>query len=109
MKQKLLNDISNIYSIRASIMTKLSELAELCICDYLVEAKLSEDDLVEVNIGIGKICFIMLEDSIEYRFVPSTKLEKLIIKSIASMKSPIINASEQGLENKLVSTYKELF
>lgn len=109
MKHKLLNDISTIYSIRASILNKLTELAELCICDYLVEAKLLDDDLLEINIGIGKILILILEDSLEYQFIPSSRLEQLICDSIIKLKSPLVSKSEQGLEEKLVSTYKELF
>ena len=109
MKRKLLNDLSNIYSIRTSIFNKLIELAEVCICDYLVETKLADDDLLEINIGIGKILILVLEDSLEYQFVPSSKLEQLICNSINELKSPLIELSEKGLEEKLISTYKELF
>lgn len=109
MKRKLLDDISTIYSIRASILNKLIELSELCICDYLVEAKLSDSDLLEINIGIGKILILILEDSLEYQFIPSSKLEQLIYDHIFKLKSPLISKVERGLEEKLISTYKELF
>lgn len=109
MKRKLLLDISTIYSIRATIIDKITELAEACICDYIVETKLNDDDLLEINIGIGKLSLLILKDSIEYQFIPSNKLEKLIINTVTSMKSPLINISEEGIEQKLISTYKELF
>lgn len=109
MKRKLLSDISNIYSIRTSIFNKLIELAELCICDYLVETKLHDDDLLEINIGIGKILILVLEDSLEYQFIPSTKLEQLAYDSILKLKSPLEKKVERGIEEKLISTYKELF
>lgn len=109
MKHKLLPDLSSIYSIRISLLNKLSELAELCICDYLLEAKIKNDDLVEINIGIGKIVILLLEDSLEYQFIPSSNLEKHSINTLLDMNSPLKDAVETGLENKLLSTYKELF
>lgn len=109
MKHKLLVDISNIFSIRISLLTKLCDLIENCICDYILEAYLKEEDLVEINIGFGKIIILLSSDSVEYRFVPSSKLEKSIIKTISSRKSPLETGLELSLENKLLSTYKELF
>lgn len=109
MKQKLIEDISAIYSIRASILNKLIKLAETCICDYLVEARLNDDDLVEINIGIGKLVILILDNYVEYQFIPSNKLEKLISKSIIDAKSPLEHTLEEGIEEKLVYTYKELF
>lgn len=109
MKRKLLSDISTIYSIRTSIFNKLVELAEACICDYLIEARLADDDLLEINIGIGKILILVLEDSLEYQFIPSSKLEQLTRNSMTKLKSPLVEISEKGLEEKLISTYKELF
>lgn len=109
MKHKLMTDISTIYSIRASILSKLERLAETCICDYLVEAKLCDDDLVEINVGIGKLMILILDDSVEYQFIPSNRLERLISKSIIDLKSPLEQEIEEGIEEKLVYTYKELF
>lgn len=109
MKHKLLFDISTIYSIRISILNKLSDLVEICICDYLLEAKLQDEDLVEINIGFGKILILLTSDAVEYQFIPSSKLEKLIKNTLFTNKSPLEKNLEIGLENKLVSTYKELF
>ena len=109
MKRKLLDDISAIYSIKLSILNKLVKLAELCIGDYLVEAELSDEELLEINIGIGKLSILISNDSLEYQFIPSTKLEQLIYNSIIELKSPLVSTSEKGLEEKLISTYKELF
>ena len=109
MKRKLLFDISNIFSIRISLLNKLVELAENCICDYILEANLNDDELVEINIGFGKIIILLSSDCVEYRFIPSMKLEKSIVNTLSSGKSPLEQNLEVGLENKLISTYKELF
>lgn len=109
MKHKLLYDIANIYSIKFSLLNKLSDLAETCICDYLLEAKLQDNELVEINIGFGKIMILITSNSIEYQFVPGTRLEKALIKTLTTGKSPLEQELETGLEKKLISTYKELF
>lgn len=109
MKYKLLEDIANIYSIKLSLLNKLSDLVETCICDYLLEAKLQDNELVEINIGFGKILILITSNSIEYQFIPSTRLEKSTIKTLNTGKSPLEHELENGLEKKLISTYKELF
>lgn len=109
MKYKLLLDLSSVSSIRISLLNKLSELAETFICDYILEARLKDEDFIEINIGFGKIIILLSSDSIEYRFIPSSKLENSIIKTISSNKSPLEENLEVGLEDKLISTYKELF
>lgn len=109
MKRNLITDLSALSLIRMSILDKLIELSELCICDYIIESKIKDTDFIEINIGIGKLSILRSDESIEYRFIPSNKLEKLIIANIDSNKSLLTEKSEVGLENKLLTTYKELF
>lgn len=90
-------------------MNKFKEISEDCICDYVLDARIKEDDLLEVDIGIGKISMLILEDGIEYMFKPSSSLEKSISKSILNNKSVLLEDVEKGLSNRLLSTYKELF
>ena len=109
MKYKLMQDLSAISSIRSSVLSKLVDISEACLCDYLVEAKSSHSSCLEVNIGIGKLVFLLYDNSIEYRFVPSSKFEQHIIKSLSSMKSPLLDTLETNLEDKILSTYKDIF
>ena len=109
MKQNLLVDISRISLIKASIFDKLKDIAESCICDYLYEAKILDDDLIEIDIGIGKISILILNDSLEFKFRPSMHLEKSLVKSLQKNSSVLVKEVENGLESKLLSTYKELF
>ena len=109
MKRRLISDISNIFSIRASILSKLVSLSESCICDYILETKWSDDDLLEIDIGIGKINMLISNDSVEYQFKPSSKLERSITNAVINNKNPLEKTLEEGIETRLLSTYKELF
>lgn len=109
MKQKLLSDISSLTNIKYSIINKLKEISEECICDYVLEAILKNDDLIEIDIGIGKISILVLEDGVEYSFRPSSSLEKSISKTILDDENILVDKVEKGLSNRLLSTYKELF
>lgn len=109
MKQKLLTDISKLTNIKYSIFSKLKEISEECICDYVLEAKLRDDDLIEIDIGFGKLSMLVLEDGIEYMFKPSLSLEKSISNVIFSDEKVLVKKVEEGLSNRLISTYKELF
>ena len=109
MKQKLMWDLSNMTSIKPSVLDKLVNITEFCICDYLIDAKLSDNDIVEVDIGIGKLLLGISQNSVEYKFIPSGGFEKLVVDSLLTMKSPIMTKLEDGIESKLMSSYKELF
>ena len=109
MKVDLLSDISTLSLIKPSIISKLETIAESCLCDYLVEASLSDEDLVEIDIGIGTLSILTVNNELQYQFKPSSRLEKRFVTSFVDQKSPIVIQVEEGLENRLLSAYKELF
>lgn len=109
MKVELLSDISTVSLIKPATLSKLENIAESCLCDYLVEASLQDEDLVEINIGIGTLSILTVDNELQYQFRPSQSLEKKFVSSYTSCESPIVLKSEEGLEARLLSAYKELF
>ena len=106
MKRYLLKDISSLTNIKDKIINKMSTISELCICDYINELDMIDEDVLDIDIGIGVISILIIEDEIQYSFSPSTLLEKSMIKTIETKQSPLINKLEINLENKINSTYK---
>ena len=108
MKRFLLKDISSITNINDKVINKMSQISELCICDYLDELDCINEDVLNIDIGIGTISMLIIENEIQYSFSPSNKLETMIIKTIETKENPLVNKLEINLENKINSTYKDI-
>ena len=104
----LIKDIATITLIKFPIFSKLINVSEVCICDYVNTSQIKGSDIIEVDIGIGTLFINIANDEILYKFVPSKKLEKKLVKTIVDGKSPIIDKVENKLNNKILNTYKEL-
>ena len=73
MKYNLIDDISSLSLIKPSILNKLIDISQSCLCDYVDNMSILEDSLVEVDIGIGTLNIFIEEDVIKYQFKPSKK------------------------------------
>lgn len=109
MQQNLLKDVSALTSVSLKTINKMEHVAELCICDYLNELDMqANDDIVSINVGFGTISMLVIDDSIQYQFVPSYSLEQKMIDTIENKSTPLTSEAETNLENKLLATYKDL-
>ena len=54
-------------------------MADYCISDYILESKLNDEDVTDINIGIGELKLVVVDDSLTYQFIPSKKLETMIV------------------------------
>lgn len=109
LKSDLLDDISSLTTVQRVSLERLVSQANKCICHDIQEAKLEKVNCVCIDIGIGNLFINIDADSIKYRFEPSSKLEKYIIETTLSGKSPIIEDIEKSLISKVNKVYKELF
>lgn len=108
MKHSLITDLQTVTQLSTSVFSKLISLSELVICDDMNELDMSSDDILELDIGIGKLQFLVSEDVLQYQFIPSKTLENAIIHTLETKTSPLMTATETSLENKILKTYKEL-
>ena len=109
MEKNLIEDVAKLSSVKSSLLKKFSRLSEYCISDYVLESKLEDEDLTEIDIGIGKLKLLITDDELRYSFTPSQRLEKMMIDSYQNEKHVLEQKVEEGLENRLLSAYKELF
>lgn len=107
MEKNLIQDLSILTQIKLSLITKLSTISESILCDYINEAQLKDTDILDVNIGIGKIGVLINDDEIEYSFKPSPKLEKGLVSTVLDNKNPLVKNLEDSLESKMMKAYKE--
>lgn len=108
MTYDLITDMSLLTTIPESTLKKLAEKAKYIICHDVEESCLSENDVTDINIGIGTIKIKNTEEGVKYRFVPSSNLETSIMDTIACGKSPLEIAVEDAIVERLNKARKEL-
>lgn len=108
LKRNLLHDIQTVTQLSTKVISKLTLVSEMIICDDINELDILGNDTLEIDIGIGKLTLLIIGDSIQYDFCPSESLENNIIKTLEEKRNPIIINSELNLDKKLFDTYKEL-
>lgn len=108
MQQNLIRDISALTAVSNKTLNKIVDVAELCFCDYINELDITNEDVVNIDIGIGTLSLLLMDDSMQYQFTPSYRLEQQLINTIENKISPLVNSAQSNLEHKLRTTYKEL-
>lgn len=101
-------DISNITTIPYATLGKLHSLSTSCICHAVQETRLLNGNLTSVDIGIGTLYIKTTEDEIKYKFIPSSKLEKSVMETVKTGKSPLVSKVEETLKDRVMNVYKEL-
>lgn len=106
--ESLINDLATITTIPVNSLQKLKEKEIYIICNDVEESTLQNDNITEINIGIGNLIIEVKDNFINYKFVPSSKLEKNLISTIVNKKNPLTNIFEETLVNRIVKTYKDI-
>lgn len=109
MKQfSLSQDLSNLTRIPPSLMEKLIQDC-IYILSYDVAEMLKEnEDTGVVDIGFGTITFLIEEDTLKYKFIPSPRLEKSILQTLDEGISLLDKKVESKLSRKILAAYKDL-
>lgn len=109
MKQfSLSQDLSNLTRIPSSLMEKLIQDC-IYILSYDVAEMLKENEVTGVvDVGFGTITFVVEEDTLKYKFIPSSRLEKSIQTTLAEGISPLDKKVESKLSKKILAAYKDL-
>ena len=103
-----LNDLAILTTIPQATLVKLMDKIGWCICNSIEESNLNSDPITEIDLGIGKLVLNIEDNIVEYKFIPSTKLESNIIKTIKERKNPLINKLEASLADRIINTYKDM-
>ena len=102
-------DLSTISTIPYHTLEKLFDRFMWVICDTIEESSISHEDYAQVDIGIGRIDINIADNEIQYRFVPSKKLDDYVRDTIINGKNPLIKNLEEGIATRVVNAYKDLF
>lgn len=108
MQFNSLNDLSVITTIPAATLVRLFDKLSWIICNDIEESLLNSETISELDIGIGKLVFSIEDNSLEYKFIPSMKLEQNIVKTIKEKKNPLVNNLEESIADRIINTYKDM-
>lgn len=109
MTFNLIEDLNTLTTIPNGTLNKLVDKVNYIICNDLEEAMLNSDNTMELNIGIGTLILTLEDDSLEYKFIPTQKLENSIVSTIKDKKNPLEVNIENALVSRILKAYKDMF
>lgn len=104
----LVKDISTLTTIPVATLQKFVSLSESIISHAVFELVNTDNNITSINIGIGVLNIKVEAQSIQYKFIPSNKLEQLVRDTVVTKKSPLVTQVEDKLKDKVLNVYKEL-
>ncbi len=102
-------DVSILSTIPQDTINKLLKEVTWSICHSVEEDLLNNNTLTKIDIGLGTLLISNEEDTIKYKFIPSSTLEDSVKETILSKKSPLESILEDTLIRKILHTYKDIF
>lgn len=105
--QPLVDDISTLTTIPTTVLQQLVNKAIFCICNDVEENKLKNENLTEIDIGLGTLVISVEDNSIQYKLIPCKKLEAAIKNTIINGKNPLVDTIEKTLTQKILNAYKQ--
>lgn len=104
----IIKDTAIITTIPEKSLKKLVDKVIYCINEAVVEARLTKQSLVELDVGIGTLLIKLEDESIRYKFVPGQKLEESVKNTFINKQNLLEDALDASLVNKLTNIYKDL-
>jgi hypothetical protein len=104
----LISDISLLTTLPDKTLRKLCDKGVECICHDVLECLNESNNEVTIDISIGELKIVIVDDEIHYKFRPSTQLETMLVKSIVDREDPLVSHIEEGLVSRILNAYKDL-
>ena len=104
----IVQDLSTLTTIPYRSLEKLISKSCWCICDAVEESTLQGKNITAIDIGIGQLVVQVIDNSIQYKFIPSSRLEKYMVDTVVNKKNPMTVNLESTFVNRIVKTYKDL-
>lgn len=104
----LIQDISVLFQIKEDYLNKMIDVSNDVISHDILESIKNKETNTVIDIGIGLLNICILDDHLEYKFIPSEELENNILKTYRTKKSNLVSRVETKLTTKILNMYKEL-
>lgn len=105
---ELINDVAKLTDVSSKTLAKFIPVSNYSIGHAVHESWCRQSDLTEIDLGYGELHIKIDDNGIRYKFIPSKELEKILVKTITTKQSPIIDKIDKDLQEKIDRAYKEL-
>ena len=78
METKLTKDLSVLTGISEQSLKKLADKSIYCICNSVEDLIYSRCNELQIDIGIGTLKILLVDNVVKYKFIPNDKLETAI-------------------------------
>lgn len=108
MNRNILEDMPVLTGIPKFNFEKLVKRCNALINHYTYEAFSDGENIVYIDIGIGRLTIQIQEKCIKYSFEPSIALDKSVKSALKSNVTDLTRLIDSTLEKRIQDTYKEL-
>lgn len=105
---EIIKDLNSLTSIPEKILEKLSDNILFLILQDLEETLTKKENICEINLNLGTLIISIEEEELKFKFIPSKKLEKEILKTLELNENSMTQILTNNMVNALEKTYKEL-
>ena len=105
---EIIKDLNSLTSIPEKILEKLSDNILFLILQNLEETLTKKENICEINLNLGTLIISIEEEELKFKFIPSKKLEKEILKTLELNENSMTQILTNNMVNALEKTYKEL-
>lgn len=109
METKLSKDLSVLTGISEQSIKKLAEKSIYCICNSVEDMLYSRDEELLIDIGIGSLKILVVDNVVKYKFIPCSKLENSVSKTVVNEQNELVDILESSLVTKIEDVYKTFF
>lgn len=108
-KTNLTTDLGILSGVAVTNLDKLALLSNDIISHAVLEAKLNNEPVAEIDLGIGILYILISEEELKYKFIPSTTLQFAVKQTLTKNKSRLTETVDATLSRRIMNTYKDLF
>lgn len=108
MNRNVLEDLPVLTGIPKFNFEKLVKRCNALINHYTYEAFSEGENIVYIDVGIGKLIIQIEEKCVKYSFEPSIALDKSVKSALKSDVTDLVKLIDNTLEKRIQDTYKEL-
>ena len=104
----LVSDIATLTTLPDKTLRRLCDKGSECICHNVLETLQNNELETNIDISIGNIKIIVENNEIHYRFIPSAKLEEMLVNTLNTEVDPLVKDIEESLTTRILNAYKDL-
>ena len=102
-------DLSTLTNIPERYYDKIENNLKYIIIDGISDAIISNEDVVEFNLGIGSLLVGIEDNVVKYKFIPSEIFENDLKSKVKYGQNLLKDKLEDSLVDRITSLYKDLF